>query len=92
MAQRADESPAPIVVVSDEHLASLQPNQVTRAVEALAPREVHVIYATRDLVGLLPSEYQEFVKHGDTATYDEWAADVLSADRQGTRQVVLARA
>ena len=83
MAQRAEESPAPIAVVSDEHLASLRPNQVTRAVEALAPREVHVIYATRDLVGLLPSEYQEFVKHGDTASYDEWAADVLSADRRG---------
>ena len=42
-----------------------------------------MVYATRDLVGLLPSEYQEFVKHGATATYDEWAADVLSDERRG---------
>ena len=83
MARRAQESSSLSVVVSDEHLASLQPDQVARAVEALAPREVHVVYATRDLVGLLPSEYQEFVKHGATASYDEWAADVLSTDRRG---------
>jgi hypothetical protein len=83
MARRAGESTAPGVVVSDEHLASLQPGQVTRAVEALAPREVHVVYATRDLVGLLPSEYQEFVKHGATASYDAWVADVLAANHRG---------
>ena len=83
MARRADESTALSVVVSDEHLASLRPDQVSRAVEALAPRHVHVVYATRDLVGLLPSEYQEFVKHGATASYDDWATDVLSADRRG---------
>ena len=83
MALRAGESSAPVVVVSDEHLASLHPDQVAHAVESLLPREVHVVYATRDLVGLLPSEYQEFVKHGATATYDEWAADVLSDERRG---------
>ena len=83
MAHRAHESAAASVIISDEHLASLTPDQVARAVDALAPREVHVIYATRDLVGLLPSEYQEFVKHGETASYDDWATDVLSADRQG---------
>ena len=73
LAAAARTSPAEAVLFTDEHLASLLPEQVERAVSTLAPREVHVIYATRDLVGLMPSEWQEFVKQRSKLTYEEWA-------------------
>lgn len=78
MVKRAAESASPAIVVSDEHLAALDAGMVERAVATLAPREVHVVYTTRDLPGLMPSEWQEFVKHGSTHTYPEWAAQVLA--------------
>jgi hypothetical protein len=72
MSHRAIASTSPTVVVSDEHLAALTPAQVQRAVASLAPREVHVVYVTRGLAGLLPSEWQEYVKHGSFLGYEEW--------------------
>lgn len=71
-ADEASRSKAPAVFFTDEHLASLSHSQIARAVESLAPREVHVVYACRDLRGLLPSEWQEFVKHRSTLPFDEW--------------------
>jgi hypothetical protein len=81
MAARAEHSPAPAVLVSDEHLASLTPDQCRRAQSTLAPREVHVVYVLRDLAGLLPSEWQEFVKHGSRLTFEEWSRRVLLEPR-----------
>jgi hypothetical protein len=72
MAERARASASPVVVISDEHLASVTPQQAERAVASLAPREVHIVYVTRDLPGLLPSEWQEYVKHGSVLDYSEW--------------------
>jgi hypothetical protein len=72
MTHRALASTSPTVVVSDEHLAALTSAQVEQAVTSLAPRDVHVVYVTRDLAGLLPSEWQEYVKHGSVLDYDEW--------------------
>ena len=83
LAKVATSSDADNVVISDEHLASLTPTQVQRAVNALAPREVHVIYATRNLGGLMPSEWQEFVKHRSTLTFDAWARKVLGSATRG---------
>jgi hypothetical protein len=76
-------STASTVVISDEHLAALSPEQVQRAAEGLAPREVHVIYAMRNLQGLLPSEWQEFVKHGSTLSFDDWSRQVITSPRTG---------
>lgn len=83
MAAWAAESPAPTVVVSEEKLASVTPEQAQRAVATLAPRTVHVVYVTRDLPGLLPSEWQEYVKHGTSTTYGAWAASVLGSATEG---------
>jgi hypothetical protein len=76
-------SESPSVVISDEHLASLTPEQVRRAVDSLAPREVHVIYATRDLARLLASEYQEYVKHRSTLLFPEWSRRVFATRERG---------
>jgi hypothetical protein len=82
-AAAAAASSAATVVISDEHLASLNPEQVARAVAGLAPREVHVIYAMRNLQGLLPSEWQEYVKHGSTLSFEEWSRQVITTPRTG---------
>ena len=71
----------PVVVLSDELMCGLSPEQVERAVQSLAPREVHTIYVTRGLHGLLPSYWQELVKHGGKRPYPRWVRAVLS-DRE----------
>lgn len=77
LTQQTRETTQPVVVLSDERLASLTPAQVERAAADLRPREVHVIYATRELGGLLPSEWQEYLKHGSVQRFNEWAYQVL---------------
>ncbi|MFZ0323492.1 MAG: hypothetical protein WAN48_05085 [Actinomycetes bacterium] len=83
LAKLAVASDVESVIVSDEHLASLKPAQVQRAVDALAPREVHVIYATRNLSGLMPSEWQEYVKHRSKLTFEAWSKKVLGSATRG---------
>jgi hypothetical protein len=83
MAQRAATSASAAVVVSDEHLASLTSDQCRRVAASLAPRELHVVYVVRDLAGLLPSEWQEYVKHGSTLTFEDWSRRVLERPRSG---------
>ena len=76
-------SEARTTVISDEHLASLTPDQVQRAVDSLKGREVHVVYTTRNLAHLLPSEHQEYVKHRSPLTYEEWATRVFEHRDRG---------
>ncbi|MCZ3387759.1 MAG: hypothetical protein LH645_01260 [Actinomycetia bacterium] len=76
-------SQARTTVISDEHLASLTPEQVQRAVSSLKGREVHVVYTTRNLARLLPSEHQEYVKHRSPLTYEEWATRVFNERDRG---------
>ena len=83
LAAAARASHADSVVISDEHLASLSQEQVARAVHSLAPREVHVIYATRNLAGLLPSEWQEYVKHRSKYTYEDWSRRIFARSAKG---------
>jgi hypothetical protein len=83
LAGLACESDAPNVVISDEHLAALTPEQVERAVRGLKNREVHVVYATRNLARLLPSEWQEFIKHGSHLSFEEWTKRVFNSREKG---------
>lgn len=83
LADTARRSAAPSVVLSEEHLAALTDAQAQRAVDSLAPREVHVIYAARRLSRVLPSEWQEFVKHGSPFTFADWSRRVLRREESG---------
>lgn len=82
MATQIRQSASDIVVVSDERLAACSIEEVSRAVTSLAPADVHVIYTARDLVRLLPAEWQEHVKHRDSRTFDGWLADVIGNRRE----------
>lgn len=83
LAGLAIRSEAPNTIISDEHLASLSPQQARRMAESLAPREVHVVYAARTLNRLLPSEYQEFVKHRSRLTYQDWVTRIFGSRDKG---------
>ncbi|GAA2615838.1 hypothetical protein SMC26_09770 [Actinomadura fulvescens] len=77
LAQQVLKSPQPTAIVSHETLASLDERQIKRAVEAFHPAEVHVVYTMRDLAGLLPSEWQEYVKHRCLLDYEAWISEVI---------------
>jgi hypothetical protein len=57
------------VLVSHEVLATATPEQVARAMDDLAGREVHVVYSARDLARQVPAAWQESIKRGRTWSY-----------------------
>lgn len=67
-------------LISDEVLAACTPEQADRAVRSLLSAEVHVILAVRDFATLLPAEWQETVKTGGTASWDEWLGTVIDVE------------
>jgi hypothetical protein len=73
-------------LISDEVLVACTPAQADRAVRSLLAAEVHVILTVRDIAALLPAEWQETVKCGATAGWDEWLKGVIgtapAADRR----------
>lgn len=69
----------PTAVVTHELMIGADDEQAQRAVESLAPAEVHVVVTARDLASLLPAEWQETVKHRNSRTWQEWLGDVIDA-------------
>ena len=67
-------------VISHDVFAGASAEQARTAVADLAPAEVHVIFTARDLARQLPSHWQEDVKHGQTASFDEWYDAVMRHD------------
>ncbi len=67
-------------VVSHELLAAAGPRQVARAMTMLKGLDVHVVVTARDPARQLVGEWQEAVKHGDTATFREFREQVSAAD------------
>ena len=67
-------------VISHEVFASASAEHAARAIAALAPAEVHVVYTARDLGRQLPSHWQEDVKHGSTDTFERWFDAVWRRD------------
>lgn len=70
---------APVAaVISDELLAACTERQVERAVRSLAPADVHIIVTVRALDALLPAEWQETVKCGDSRGWEAWLRAVTT--------------
>lgn len=64
---------APVAaIISDELLAACTEEQVERAVRSLAPADVHIILTARALDAVLPAEWQETVKCGDSLGWEAW--------------------
>jgi hypothetical protein len=71
-------------IISHEVFATATVEQARRAVQDLAPAEVHVLYTARDLARQAPSQWQEDVKHGSTDRFEHWWDGVRRRD--DTRQ------
>ena len=67
-------------VISHEVFASASAEHAAKAAADLAPAEVHVVITARDLARQLPSHWQEDVKHGSTASFEEWYEVVSRRD------------
>jgi len=68
------------IVLSHETFSRAHRNDVERAVESLAPAEVHIIYGTRNLTRQIPAVWQERVKNRDTLSYSDFLAAVQSPE------------
>jgi hypothetical protein len=70
-------------VFSNEMMHQCDEARIKRAIDTLAPAEVHVIYTMRDLGRLLPSEWQERIKHRCSIDYETWLSRLVE---QGGRR------
>lgn len=84
-------------IISHEFFGAASAEQAAAAIARLAPAQVHVVVTARDLLSVVTSYWQEFVKHGfdraldefpeEERSYDEWtwaALDLKSVLRRWT--------
>lgn len=64
------------VVISHEILAAATHEQVERAVTALAPADVHIVFTARDIARQVPAEWQERLKHRRGLTYTRFLRSI----------------
>lgn len=81
LVEQVKASDARVAVISNEVISAATAEQAERAVASLAPAEVHVVYSARDLAGLLPSEWQEYVKHRFHYDFEHWLREVVDGPR-----------
>lgn len=83
LVDRLRETPGERLLLSNEDLAEVTAGGAVRIAEIAdrAGLDVHLVLTVRDWALQLPSEYQQFLKHGMTLTYDEFLAEVR--DRSG---------
>lgn len=82
MQQRIREWPG-TAVLSHEFLGGATGEQAARAVRALAPADVHVVFTARDYVALFPALWQEAVKMGTQMPLRRYTAKVLRGEKKG---------
>ena len=78
VAGRVREWPGARAVISNELLGAATADQIARAVAAVQPAQVEVVFTARDLARQLPSEWQEQVRHNKAAGLDEMLDDLVA--------------
>ncbi len=78
----AERSGCSKIVISSEFLADSRAERISARLERLGDADIHVIYATRELGGLLAAIWQQVVQVGPTAPWDDWLGS--HARRSGT--------
>jgi hypothetical protein len=76
LAERAAEWPGKSVI-SNELLAGATVDQIQGAVTSFNGADVHIVYTLRSLGRMLPSDWQEQVKHRHAVTWEDYLHDVL---------------
>jgi hypothetical protein len=65
------------VIVSSEFFTESTSEMARKIVEALGGQRVHILVTLRSLAKLLPSSWQQYVRNGQRASYDEWLDGML---------------
>lgn len=65
-------------VVSEESLASLDPDSRRLVLESLAPAELHIVVTGRDPIRQIPSVWQQSLRHARTFTLDQYTDRVVA--------------
>jgi hypothetical protein len=63
-------------LISHEFYGGATRDQARRALESLAPAQVHLVVTARDPLRTLTSAWQEMVKYGNTTSIDDFSLDV----------------
>ncbi|MGH3319966.1 MAG: hypothetical protein ACRDN9_07265 [Streptosporangiaceae bacterium] len=63
------------VIISHEFFGAAAPEQAKRAIDDLAPAEVHIVVTARDYVRQLPGAWQERLKYRSTDRFCDFIAD-----------------
>ena len=71
-----------VTVISSELLAAATSRQVAAARSMLTGLEVHVVVTARDLARQLTAEWQEGIKHGRSASFEQFRERILSGARR----------
>ena len=75
------------VVISNEAFADASPRTIARLVNDLGRDRIHVVATLRPFASILPSQWQQFVKGGLTASFDDWLRDVIDPSDPTRRKV-----
>jgi hypothetical protein len=70
-------------IISHEFFAAASAAQALRARAALEPAEVHLVMTVRSYVTQVPALWQESVKVGSTATFEEFVEGMLAGRKRG---------
>jgi hypothetical protein len=79
-------SPEPLAILSLEGLAAAPARRIQRLVESLAPADIHVVWAMRDLTKVIPGVWQTRMRNNFS---EDWAT--FLADIKGRTQAPVAR-
>jgi hypothetical protein len=77
VARRVHDWDGPTALFSQEQLGGVTKRQAERAVAALEPAEVHVVFVTRDLGRQLVLDWQEQLRHAHTITFERFVDDLV---------------
>ena len=65
------------VFLSSEFFSELDGEKIRKIRSDIKGREIEILFTLRPLAKLLPSSYQQYLKYGIKAEYDEWLHSVL---------------
>ena len=75
------------VVISNEAFADASPKSIAQLVRDLGPERIHVVATLRPFASILPSQWQQFVQGGLTASFDDWLRGVIDPDDPARQKV-----
>lgn len=73
------------VVISSEFFSELDGEKIRRVRSDLEGNDVEILFTLRPLAKLLPSTYQQYLKYGTVAEYNEWLHSIL--DKPGESKI-----